>query len=126
MAKQTVKVEGKREVAQAFSRLSSDMDDLTDDNEAIAERLLQDVRRRTRKRTETLAQSWIAGGDASHIKFSNPQKYAPVQEFGSERRNIDPTNAVKFAFEDNASVITDGYADATRKRAKRRNLRTTR
>jgi hypothetical protein len=117
-------VKGKREVVQAFSRLSSDMEDLTDENTDLAGKIVGDVKRNTRKRTGTLADSWIASGDPSHILFSNPQKYAPVQEFGSDRRSIDPTNAVKKAFEDNTNAITDGYADGTRKRAKRRHIAT--
>lgn len=117
-------VTGKREVIRAFSQLSDDMSDLTDENTDLGQKLVQDVRQNTRRASGVLAASWIGGGDPTRITFSNPQQYAAVQEFGSERRNIEPTNAVKLAFDQNQEVITDGYADATRKRAKRRNIRT--
>jgi hypothetical protein len=100
------------------------MSDLTDENADLGQKIVQDVRKHTRKASGVLSASWIGGGDPERITFENPQQYAAVQEFGSERRNIEPTNAVKLAFDENTEVITDGYADATRKRARRRNIRT--
>lgn len=123
MAKGAVKVEGQREVIRAFDGLAKDMSDLTDENKELAGRLVQSVRKNTRRKSGKLADSWIPDADPQRILFHNPQAYAPVQEFGSERRSIEPTHAVAKAFEDNKDVITDGYADATRKRAKRRNIR---
>lgn len=125
MTKSNLKVQGKREVQRAFSRLADSMGDLSDVNAELGSKLLDDVQNKTRRRTGTLRDSWIATGEPDRIAFNNPQKYAGVQEYGSEKLAIQPTNAVKLAFEDNTDAITDAYGDATRKRAKRANIRTT-
>lgn len=119
-----VEVTGKREVLKAFSRLDSLVDDLSDATGAIGSKLVDDVRGRTRRRTGTLAESWIAEGEADRASFSNSQSYAPVQEFGSDALSIEPTNAVRLAFEDNKDDIRDELEDAIRERAKRANIRT--
>lgn len=122
MAKPKLEVKGKAEVVRAFDKLSSEMENLSDVNAEVGERLIGDVRNRTRRRTGALQDAWIADGTATAAQFSNPQSYAVVQEMGGKQ--IAATYAVKQAYEDNADAITKAYADGTKRRAKRANIRT--
>lgn len=119
-----VEVKGKDDVIRAFNHLASDAEDMRDANAAVGTKIKGDVQRRTRHKTGTLADSWIASPETNRVTFSNPVKYAGVQEFGSDIRSIAPTLAVRGAFEDNADAITDEYANAIRAKAKRADIRT--
>lgn len=119
-----VKVTGADDVVRAFNHLAKDAGDLTEANSEIGSKVIGDVKRRTRRKSGTLADSWIASPEATKVTFSNPVSYAGVQEFGSKVRNISPTLAVRGAFEDNADAVTDEYARAIRGKAKRAGIRT--
>jgi hypothetical protein len=115
-------VEGEREVLRAFDKLSDSLDNLSDANAEVAEKLIGDVRKNTRRKTGTLASAWIGSGEATAAQFSNPTSYAVIQEFGG--RSIEPTNAVARAFEGNKDAIQGTYSDAIERRAKRADITT--
>lgn len=123
MAKQTIKVEGKREVVRAFDKVSSDLEDMTRTNQEVATMLLPDVREGTRRDKGTLAASWDAGSDATQAKFTNPLQYAVPQEFGT-KRGVEPTFAVAGAFEAKRDEVDAVYADAIRDSGERAGLKT--
>lgn len=112
MARQ-VKVEGQKEVARAFDKVSDDLEDMTRVNQGVAEMLLPDVRAGTRYREGMLRNAWEAGADETRAKFENPLQYAVPQEFGS-KRGVEPTLAVQGAFEAKGEEINARYADAIR------------
>jgi len=122
MAKPQLEVTGKAEVVRAFDKLSGEMENLEDVNAEVGQRLIGDIRNATRRKTGALRDAWIADGTATAAMFSNPQDYAVVQEMGGKQ--IAATHAVKQAYEGNADAITKAYADGTKRRAKRANIRT--
>lgn len=122
-SKPKVTVEGEREVLRAFDKLSDGLDDMSDVNADVSQKLIGDVRQNTRRKSGDLAGAWIAEGEAKQASFSNPQSYAVIQEFGGN--GIEPTNAVRRAFEDNQDAVIGSYDDGVRDRAKRANIDTT-
>ncbi len=122
MANGKLEVKGKAEVVRAFDKLSDEMENLSDVNAEVGERLIGDVRSKTRNRTGALRDAWVADGTAIAAQFSNPQSYAVVQEMGGKK--IAATHAVKQAYEGNADAITKTYGDGVKRRAKRANIRT--
>lgn len=117
-----LEVHNEREVLRALDRVAKEAQDLSDVNDQVGNLLLPDIRRNTRRKTGLLAESWEASGEPAQAAFSNPQKYAVVQEFGGSQ--IEPTNAVARAFEENKDAVIDQYGAGIAKRAERTGFRT--
>lgn len=117
-----LEVKNASEVTHALASFAKSADDLTDVNADVGNLLLPDIRSHTRRATGALAASWESTAEPLQAAFSNPQKYAVVQEFGGVE--IEPTNAVATAFKENESGVSEAYSSGLDKRAKRAGFRT--
>lgn len=124
MAREIV-VRGQKETAAALSKVSDDLDDLSDANKQVARDLLPGIIHKTRVDTGALAAGWGAGPQATRIEFTNPLPYALTQEFGNTR-GVEPTFAIEQTFREHEGDVERAYGSAIERRGKRRGFRTTR
>jgi hypothetical protein len=114
MAKRGMKVEGVKEAERAFDKVEDKVADLSKAHKAEVDMLLSDVRSATRQDTGTLVSGWHTESMATEGHFLNDVPYAGVQEYGWAEHNIEPTNAIASAFENNVGNTETVYADAIR------------
>lgn len=107
-----MKVTGKEEVTRAFDKVGESVQDLSKAHKAEAEMLLPDVLSATRRDSGNLAGGWQTDGVAKSAKFINNVVYAGAQEFGWSDHNIEPTNAIVQAWEQNTERTEAVYSDA--------------
>lgn len=112
-----LEVKNAERVQRALADMVKAASDLTDVNSDVGNLLLPDIKAHTRRLTGTLAASWEATAEPMRANFTNPQKYAVVQEFGGVE--IEPTNAVAKAYEENQDAIAERYGSGLAKRGKR-------
>lgn len=112
-----LEVKNASEVTRALASFARSAEDMGDVNSDVGSLLLPDIRAHTRRATGALAASWESTAEPLQAAFSNPQKYAVVQEFGGVE--IEPTNAVAQAYEGNKDGIAGAYSAGLDKRAKR-------
>lgn len=112
-----LEVKNASEVQRALDAMAKAASDLSDVNADVGNLLLPDIRARTRRLSGALAASWETTAEPMRANFTNPQKYAVVQEFGGVQ--IEPTNAVARAYEDNQDAIAERYGSGLAKRGKR-------
>jgi hypothetical protein len=112
-----LEVKNAAEVTRALDAFAKSATDLTDVNADVGNLLLPDIQRHTRRATGALAASWESTAEPLQAAFSNPQKYAVVQEFGGVE--IEPTNAVAQAFKGNEDGVSSAYGSGLAKRAER-------
>jgi hypothetical protein len=95
-----------------LQKVADGVADLSETHRAEADMLLPDVTQATRRASGNLAAGWQTDGIATEARFSNDVVYAGVQEFGWSEHNIEPTNAIARAFEQNSEKTETLYGDA--------------
>lgn len=102
-------VKGVPELRRKLEKLDRSSDDLTRAHAAIAPRLLDAIRRRTRFRRGALIAGWRGGASARAAHVTNVEPYAGPQEYGWPARGIEETGAVPAALAELDRTILDAY-----------------